>query len=500
VCRPVPGKRWLEPDAVAASSQAGTAARRGPHRGAQEDGSGGRTCGKTSGHSRDNVAGGPTAWQLQLLPLTARARRHRQGHGMESTSTLLPGSVGEDELNAVLFETSSTQGPAASSPCEPLHHDKCALSADPRVEQHDQRPTIDSGDLPKPAPVARATTMVWKHGTRVALQKRRTVKDAAAKEAAEKQLHRALEELRNSHAAATQHAAGGDHSKSRHHSAKDLLQHFEETRTTHKAEHDWPDPALYNHRSFYLFDLKHPVRRFAIAGLEWRWRGVNVWETTVLVLILLNTVQLAMYDPFDIPALKPVSPLRDAMEGLGKFFSAVFLAECVVKVLALGFFVGRHTYLDDAFNYLDLFIVIVGVMDFFPSDGSSSNLSALRSLRVMRPLKLVTKFKDLREVVVILLSCIPDLNNAVGLVCFILLVFGILGVQLFQGVLRGVCFSIEDGSIRDSPSPCGYLSCGDGFECLTPGLGENPSRGVVTFDYIGSSMLTVPPPPPPSPP
>ena len=76
-----------------------------------------------------------------------------------------------------------------------------------------------------------------------------------------------------------------------------------------------------------MFDLKHPVRRFAIAGLEWRWRGVNVWETTVLVLILLNTVQLAMYDPFDIPALRPVSPLRDAMEGLGKFFSAVFLAE-----------------------------------------------------------------------------------------------------------------------------------------------------------------------------
>ena len=107
----------------------------------------------------------------------------------------------------------------------------------------------------------------------------------------------------------------------------------------------------------------------------------------------------------------------------------------------------------------------------------------------MRPLRLVNKFPELRDTVKILVSCIPDLGNAVGLVSFILLISGILGIQLFGGVLRGVCFSIEDGSIRERESPCGYLSCGENFECLR--LGENPSRGVVTFDYIGASMMTV---------
>jgi hypothetical protein len=169
-------------------------------------------------------------------------------------------------------------------------------------------------------------------------------------------------------------------------------------------------------------------------------------------------------------------------------FSALFLIECLVKILARGFIVGKHTYLHDAWNYLDLIVVIIGVMDFFPSDGSS-NLSALRSLRVMRPLRLVTKFQDLKDNVIVLISCIPDLSNAVGLVAFILLVFGILGVQLFAGALRGVCFSIEDGQIRNSPSPCGFLMCHEGYKCLQ--LGENPSRGVVTFDYIGASMMTV---------
>jgi hypothetical protein len=258
-----------------------------------------------------------------------------------------------------------------------------------------------------------------------------------------------------------------------------------------KARDDtgWPSPHKYTRRSLYLFDLKHPLRRLAIAGIEYRYRSVNVWETTVLALILLNTVQLAMYDPFDIPALKPVSPWRDGMDGLAKFFSAVFLAECLVKVLALGFFVGRHTYLDDGFNYLDLFIVIIGVMDFFPSDGSTGNLSALRSLRVMRPLKLVTKFHELKSCVRILLSSIPDLSNAVGLLVFIIVLFAILGVQLFGGVYRKACYSHEDGTRRDSPSPCGYIPCPDGFECME--LGENPGRGVISFDDIGPAIMTV---------
>jgi hypothetical protein len=153
------------------------------------------------------------------------------------------------------------------------------------------------------------------------------------------------------------------------------------------------------------------------------------------------------------------------------------------------FFVGRHTYLDDGFNYLDLFIVIIGMLDFFPSDGSTGNLSALRSLRVMRPLKLVTKFQELKSCVLILLSSIPDLSNAVGLLVFIIVLFAILGVQLFGGVYRKACYSHEDGTRRDSPSPCGYIPCPDSFECLQ--LGENPGRGVISFDDIGPAIMTV---------
>jgi hypothetical protein len=79
-------------------------------------------------------------------------------------------------------------------------------------------------------------------------------------------------------------------------------------------------------------------------------------------------------------------------------FSALFLAECAAKIVALGFVMGKHTYLSEPWNWLDFVVVIIGVIDFFPSDGSS-NLSALRAMRVLRPLRLVTKFPELRDVV-----------------------------------------------------------------------------------------------------
>jgi len=49
-----------------------------------------------------------------------------------------------------------------------------------------------------------------------------------------------------------------------------------------------------------------------LTGLENKW-----WDRVVLSWIFLNMIFLAMYDPFDIPALKPVSPGRDAFDVVG---------------------------------------------------------------------------------------------------------------------------------------------------------------------------------------
>lgn len=87
----------------------------------------------------------------------------------------------------------------------------------------------------------------------------------------------------------------------------------------------WPDPNVYNHRSFFLFPLDGIVRKAAIACIEWKW-----WDRIVLFFIFLNTIQLAVYNPFDIPQLNPVSPFRDALDIIGKVTRPTLLrSKCI---------------------------------------------------------------------------------------------------------------------------------------------------------------------------
>ena len=96
----------------------------------------------------------------------------------------------------------------------------------------------------------------------------------------------------------------------------------------------------------------------------------------------------------------------------GLIFSGVFAIECLVKVLAMGFFFGAKSYLAEAFNYLDFFIVVLGILDFVPSDSDDGGgLSALRALRVMRPLRAVSRFPELKFIVVLLIQCVPKLGS-----------------------------------------------------------------------------------------
>jgi hypothetical protein len=75
----------------------------------------------------------------------------------------------------------------------------------------------------------------------------------------------------------------------------------------------WPDPNKYNERSFFLFTLENSFRRTLIFCIEWPW-----WDRTVLFVIFINTVVLAINDPYDIPQLLPISEKRVALEFLSK--------------------------------------------------------------------------------------------------------------------------------------------------------------------------------------
>ncbi|KAJ3600590.1 hypothetical protein NHX12_031570 [Muraenolepis orangiensis] len=61
----------------------------------------------------------------------------------------------------------------------------------------------------------------------------------------------------------------------------------------------------------------------------------------------------------------------------------------VIKMMALGIF-GSKCYLGDTWNRLDFFIVMAGMMEY-SLDGHNASLSAIRTVRVLRPLRAINR-------------------------------------------------------------------------------------------------------------
>lgn len=73
----------------------------------------------------------------------------------------------------------------------------------------------------------------------------------------------------------------------------------------------------------------------------------------------------------------------------------VFIVEAALKIFALGFVIGKGTYLRDPWNILDFCIVVFSIFNWLialaPTTISVSFLRGFRALRALRPLRMVSK-------------------------------------------------------------------------------------------------------------
>ena len=117
-----------------------------------------------------------------------------------------------------------------------------------------------------------------------------------------------------------------------------------------------------------------------------------------------------------------------------------------MKLIALG--IGpesEHAYLNSWWNILDGTLVVLSIVDMASSgsdpcaggSGALAALRALRTLRALRPLRAVRRFPGLRLVVNSLFRTLPAVINVSLIVSLFFVIFGIVGVQMFKGKLRG---------------------------------------------------------------
>ncbi|XP_048179297.1 voltage-dependent T-type calcium channel subunit alpha-1G isoform X1 [Corvus hawaiiensis] len=198
-----------------------------------------------------------------------------------------------------------------------------------------------------------------------------------------------------------------------------------------------PYPALAPVVFFYLSQESRPR--------SWCLRLVcNPWfERVSMLVILLNCVTLGMFHPCEDIACD--SPRCRILQSFDDFIFAFFAVEMIVKMIALGIF-GKKCYLGDTWNRLDFFIVIAGMLEY-SLDLQNVSFSAVRTVRVLRPLRAINRVPSMRILVTLLLDTLPMLGNVLLLCFFVFFIFGIVGVQLWAGLLRNRCFLPENFSI-----------------------------------------------------
>ncbi|XP_055079758.1 voltage-dependent T-type calcium channel subunit alpha-1I-like [Periophthalmus magnuspinnatus] len=167
------------------------------------------------------------------------------------------------------------------------------------------------------------------------------------------------------------------------------------------------------------------------------------FERISIMVILLNCVTLGMYQPCE--NIDCTSDRCQILQAFDAFIYIFFALEMVVKMVALGIF-GQRCYLGDTWNRLDFFIVMAGMVEY-SLDLQNINLSAIRTVRVLRPLKAINRVPSMRILVNLLLDTLPMLGNVLLLCFFVFFIFGIIGVQLWAGLLRNRCYTEENFTV-----------------------------------------------------
>uniref|UniRef100_A0A670KBK5 Voltage-dependent T-type calcium channel subunit alpha n=1 Tax=Podarcis muralis TaxID=64176 RepID=A0A670KBK5_PODMU len=192
---------------------------------------------------------------------------------------------------------------------------------------------------------------------------------------------------------------------------------------------DVPYPDLAPVVFFCLKQTTSP-RSWCIKMVGRRWDRTTGFVS--MMVILLNCVTLGMYQPCD--DMDCLSNRCKILQVFDDFIFIFFAMEMVFKMVALGIF-GKKCYLGDTWNRLDFFIVMAGMVEY-SLDLQNINLSAIRTVRVLRPLKAINRVPSMRILVNLLLDTLPMLGNVLLLCFFVFFIFGIIGVQLWAGLLR----------------------------------------------------------------
>ncbi|MGH0154006.1 UNVERIFIED_CONTAM: hypothetical protein FKN15_040627 [Acipenser sinensis] len=174
------------------------------------------------------------------------------------------------------------------------------------------------------------------------------------------------------------------------------------------------------------------------------------WST-----VLYNTNQGTMTTNKNQPGESTVYMCSDYAEFL---FLGLFLTEMFLKMYGLG----PRLYFHSSFNRFDCGVIVGSIFEViwgFFRPGMSFGISVMRALRLLRIFKITKYWASLRNLVVSLMSSMKSIISLLFLLFLFILVFALLGMQLFGGR-----FIFEDTPTNFDTFPAAIMTV---FQILT---------------------------------
>uniref|UniRef100_A0A8B9CFH9 Voltage-dependent L-type calcium channel subunit alpha n=1 Tax=Anser brachyrhynchus TaxID=132585 RepID=A0A8B9CFH9_9AVES len=267
-----------------------------------------------------------------------------------------------------------------------------------------------------------------------------------------------------------------------------------------KSKKPVPPAAPRPPRALFCLTLQNPLRKACISIVEWK-----PFEIIILLTIFANCVALAIYLPMPED---DTNVANSSLEKIEYAFLIFFAIEAMLKIIAYGFLFHTDAYLRNGWNVLDFSIVSLGLFTMTleqinAKQGGSSggkggfDVKALRAFRVLRPLRLVSGVPSLQVVLNSIIKAMVPLLHIALLVLFMIIIYAIVGQELFKGKMHKTCYYFGTGGAvagGDMPAPC--TTSGHGRHCTINGTEcrsgwPGPNNGITHFDNFGFAMLTV---------
>ncbi|KAM6944935.1 calcium channel, voltage-dependent, N type, alpha 1B subunit, a [Lycodopsis pacificus] len=234
-------------------------------------------------------------------------------------------------------------------------------------------------------------------------------------------------------------------------------------------------------RSLFIFSEDNVIRKYAKRITEW-----PPFEYMVLSTIIANCIVLALEQ--HLPA-SDKTPMSERLDDTEPYFIGIFCFEAGIKIIAQGFAFHKGSYLRNGWNVMDFVVVLTGML---ATVGADFDLTTLRAVRVLRPLKLVSGIPSLQVVLKSIMKAMVPLLQIGLLLFFAILMFAIIGLDFYMGKFHRTCFTIDTDE-QAADFPCGLeapaRTCANGTTCKEYWTG--PNFGITNFDNILFAVLTV---------